>query len=460
MATTREEEAYKGLMIDVARHFLPTEIVLETLNMMHEIGLNALHIHFSDDQGFPVLFGKECKLEEFNKRMCAFHQEGYFQEEDLHRIAKLAASYNIQVVPEIDLPGHLEAFRAFYYGKTAPNHVMGLISDDVMTKEELPILLPMLEWLAHIFNSKIVHIGADECKDFHDYPWLVRNVGEWANENGWKVMMYDEVVSKKSVVISPETFIIERWRRQASKGCSSLPCVLSWGSYLDHLANPLRYYRPGVEWMVKDHCLVGFEACLWSELVTPENYWSALIPAIYMCVQGWDEILRGEPKTTRPASLLKTLCDKYGFRGEPSPSANPFIRRRRAHFYREDPRSTTRILRGNPLDKEEDMVHAFDRRLVQIFEYVERLAIGEKVEECEFVAMKDLGPIPDIFSPSCRFEKGWKTSVTCLAKEIRDEEETMLEEERQLTTNALKELCNYAIRMSTAKKSSKKVKGK
>eukprot|EP01028_Stygiella_incarcerata_P005557 TRINITY_DN23362_c0_g2_i1.p1 TRINITY_DN23362_c0_g2~~TRINITY_DN23362_c0_g2_i1.p1 ORF type:complete len:464 (+),score=125.37 TRINITY_DN23362_c0_g2_i1:91-1482(+) len=438
---------YKGLMIDVARHFLPIEMVLETLDLMKELDMNALHVHFSDDQGFPVQFSEECNLGKFNERMMAFHKEGFFTEEDLRSISDRARSYGIQVIPEVDLPGHQEAFHAFYYGNTTPNSVMGLISDHMMADDELEILLRMLGWLGEVLGSSMVHIGCDECNGYKNYSSLISNVKDWAMHRGLKVMVYDDVVTKLDVSELPrDVFVVERWRKRSSPKTNTLPCVISWGSYLDHLDLPYRYYRPTVNWMVQEGCLVGYEACLWSELVTLENYWSGLLPNLYMCAIGWNEVENGEEKSDRPAALLKKICDLRGIRGPPSESSDPFQRRRREHFYRDDPRSTTQILRGNPLQNPEDKVHVFDRRLIPIFEYVERWARGEKVSEEDFVALRDLAEIPDIFSPENQLQKGWKGKLTRISRDIRMEEERLKEEKRLLTFNALRELCNFALR--------------
>src|SRR6476661_2049462 len=97
----RPRYPWRGLMIDVARHWMPKEVILRNLDAMAAVKLNVLHLHLSDDQGFRV----ESRL------FPRLHQEGsggnFYTQDDVREIVAYAGDRGIRVVPEFDLPGHV-----------------------------------------------------------------------------------------------------------------------------------------------------------------------------------------------------------------------------------------------------------------------------------------------------------------------------------------------------------------
>ena len=95
---------WRGLMIDVCRHWIPKEVLLRNLDAMAAVKMNVLHLHLTDHQGFRV----ESKL--FPK----LHEMGsngdYFTQEDIREVVEYAADRGIRVVPEFDVPGHTQAW--------------------------------------------------------------------------------------------------------------------------------------------------------------------------------------------------------------------------------------------------------------------------------------------------------------------------------------------------------------
>ena len=107
--------SWRGLMIDVARHFIPIDVMKRNIDAMATVKMNVLHLHLTDDEGFRI----ESKL--FPK----LHQKGsngqYFTQEQVKDIIAYARLRGIMVVPEFDLPGHTRSwFAAFPEFASAP----------------------------------------------------------------------------------------------------------------------------------------------------------------------------------------------------------------------------------------------------------------------------------------------------------------------------------------------------
>ncbi len=174
---------YRGLHMDVARHFFTLDEVKRVLNVMAVHKLNVFHWHLTDDQGWRMEIKKYPKLTEvgsirhktmINKEWDNYDTTphgGFYTQDELREIVKYADDLGITIIPEIDLPGHMQAALASYpsLGCTGgPYEVSGQwgIRDDVLcvgqdkTFEFIEnVLLEVME----IFPSKYIHIGGDEC---------------------------------------------------------------------------------------------------------------------------------------------------------------------------------------------------------------------------------------------------------------------------------------------------------
>jgi hexosaminidase len=179
---------WRGLMLDVSRHFLPVRDVKRFLDSMAMHKLNVLHWHLVDNQGWRVESRKRPRLNEIGawrqgaKGQLASHLEvhpprfegvygGYYSHDDIREIVAYAVSLHITVIPELELPGHALAALASYPELSCtggPFEVMAQIgtcmdvfcagNDGVFTFIEEMID----EWLP-LFRSKYFHIGGDEC---------------------------------------------------------------------------------------------------------------------------------------------------------------------------------------------------------------------------------------------------------------------------------------------------------
>ena len=179
--------SYRGLHMDVSRHFFDMDEVKKYLDIMEVHKLNTLHWHLTDDQGWRLEIKKFPKLTEVgsirNKTIVGhlFESTGYdhtrygegcyFTQDQVRDILEYAAAKGITVIPEIDLPGHMLAALAAYpeYGCTGgPYEVWGDwgVADDVLCvgkEETMKFLEDILAEVCDLFPAEYVHIGGDEC---------------------------------------------------------------------------------------------------------------------------------------------------------------------------------------------------------------------------------------------------------------------------------------------------------
>jgi hexosaminidase len=181
---------WRGLMIDTARHMPSIEWLYKKVDELSELGMNKLHLHISDDQGWRIEIKKYPKLQEvaswrsetvvdknFPTLWSPFTRYigdgkrygGYYTQEELKSLVAYAKSKKVDIVPEIDLPGHLTALLSAYPqyaagpAPTAPATYWGIF-DNVLayTPEALQFIKNILDEVMDIFDSQYVHLGGDE----------------------------------------------------------------------------------------------------------------------------------------------------------------------------------------------------------------------------------------------------------------------------------------------------------
>ncbi|MET9954913.1 beta-N-acetylhexosaminidase [Streptomyces sp. NPDC006339] len=233
---------WRGLMLDVARHFMPKDDVLRQLDLMAAHKLNVLHLHLTDDQGWRIEIRRHPRLTEvgawrartkWGHRASPLWNEtphgGYYTQDDIREIVGYAADRHIAVVPEIDLPGHSQAAIAAYpeLGNTDVIDTTALsvwdtwgVSPNVLapTDNVLRFYEGVLEEVLDLFPAEVspfVHIGGDECpKDqWKASPtarariaelgvgdedglqsWFVRHFDRWLADRGRRLIGWDEIL--------------------------------------------------------------------------------------------------------------------------------------------------------------------------------------------------------------------------------------------------------------------------
>ncbi|MEU3335262.1 beta-N-acetylhexosaminidase [Streptomyces sp. NPDC006668] len=230
---------WRGLMLDVARHFMPKEGVLRYLDLMAAHKLNVFHFHLTDDQGWRVEIERYPRLTEvgswrsrtkFGHRASELWEEkphgGFYTQDDIREIVAHAAERHITVVPEIDVPGHSQAAIAAYpeLGNTDVIDTTSLsvwdnwgISPNVLapTDNTLRFYEGVFEELLELFPSEFVHVGGDEClKDqWRRSPtaqariaelgvtdedglqaWFIGHFDTWLSARGRRLIGWDEIL--------------------------------------------------------------------------------------------------------------------------------------------------------------------------------------------------------------------------------------------------------------------------
>ncbi len=178
--------SYRGFMLDVSRHFFSVELIKRYLDLMAAYKLNNFHWHLTDDQGWRIEIKKYPKLTEIGSRrpetlIGNYHDRtpqqydntpygGFYTQDEIRDVVKYAAAKYINIVPEIEMPGHSDAALAAYpeFGCNPPDtyKVSGTWSErhDVFcpTEETFAFLQDILTEVMDLFPGKYIHIGGDE----------------------------------------------------------------------------------------------------------------------------------------------------------------------------------------------------------------------------------------------------------------------------------------------------------
>ncbi|MGV4923490.1 beta-N-acetylhexosaminidase [Streptomyces sp. BHT-5-2] len=231
--------SWRGLMLDVARHFLPKDGVLRYLDLMAAHKLNVLHLHLTDDQGWRIEILRYPRLTAvgaWRERTRLGHRDsplwdprphgGHYTQDDIREIVAYAAERQITVVPEIDIPGHSQAAIAAYpeLGNTDVIDTTSLkvwdtwgVNPNVLapTDNTLRFYEHVLEEVLGLFPSTFVHLGGDECPkdqwrasptaqariaalglDGEDglQSWFVRHFDRWLTARGRRLVGWDEIL--------------------------------------------------------------------------------------------------------------------------------------------------------------------------------------------------------------------------------------------------------------------------
>ena len=175
--------AYRGTHLDVSRHFVTTDSIRQFIDMLALHNINRFHWHLTDDQGWRIEIKKYPLLTAIGSKRAQTvigHNSGkydgkpysgYYTQKEIRKIVKYAADRYITIVPEIDLPGHMQAALAAYpeLGCTGgPYKVWEIwgISDDVLcagNDKTMKFIDDVLKEVVGLFPSKYIHVGGDEC---------------------------------------------------------------------------------------------------------------------------------------------------------------------------------------------------------------------------------------------------------------------------------------------------------
>ncbi len=298
---------WRGLMIDVSRHFIPLPALYRAVDAMAVVKLNVLHLHLSDDQGFRM------ESKEFPKLTELGSDGNYYTQDEMKALIEYAADRGIRIVPEFDMPGHSTSWFVGYPelssgpGPYAIERRFGIFNPamDPTREETYKFLDKFIGEMSELFPDQYFHIGGDEVngKQWDANPKIQAFMRAHNMKNNQELQQYftervqkivarhhkymigwDEILSPGM----PKDIVIQSWRGPDSLAAAAKQGyrgLLSSGYYLDAMETAAEHYA--VDPMSGEAAkltpeeksrILGGEACAWAEFLTPQNVDSRLWP--------------------------------------------------------------------------------------------------------------------------------------------------------------------------------------
>jgi hexosaminidase len=298
--------AWRGLLIDIGRHYQPPEVLKRNLDAMAAVKLNVFHWHLTEDQGFRVESKKFPKLHSMGS-------DGlYYTQDQVREIIAYAADRGIRVMPEFDIPGHSTSWLVGHpelgsaAGPYKIERAAGIFEPalDPTREQTYKFLDGFLGEMAALFPDAYMHIGGDEnegkqwdrnpkiqafmkekgIKDNHALQaYFNQRVLKILQKHGKKMIGWEEILHPDL----PKDAVIHSWRGPASlaeaakKGYNG---ILSAGYYIDLIFPAAQHYRadplPADSTLTSEEAkhVLGGEATMWGEWVSPETIDSRIWP--------------------------------------------------------------------------------------------------------------------------------------------------------------------------------------
>jgi len=311
--------AWRGLMLDCSRHFISKAATLRLLEQMADLKLNVLHWHLCDDQGWRIEVKSHPRLTEVGAWRTADGGQthgGFYTQEDVREIVARGLELGVDIMPEIDLPGHATAAIVAYPElgcAPLPPAVAtrwGIHPNNFNAGEDhvISTLESILGEIADLFPFPYFHLGGDECLkdtwktnaacqrriqekklgDEHGLQaWFMGRLAQSLAQRGRRAVGWDEILEGPEI----PGMIAQCWRDPAivriaaERGINVIaaprdPCYLdvSVGQLdlpMTHGFDPLRNLSPA-----HTPYVMGGEACLWTEYVTESQVDERLFPRL------------------------------------------------------------------------------------------------------------------------------------------------------------------------------------
>ena len=298
---------WRGLMIDSGRHFMPLDVIRQSLDGMEVVKLNVFHWHLSENQGFRI----ESKLYPLLQQKGS--DGNFYTQAEVGGIIEYARDRGIRVIPEFDMPGHATAWFVGYpdlasgKGPYLVERNWGIFDPamDPTRESTYKFLDRFIGEMTALFPDAYFHIGGDECngKEWDANPRIQQYMHQHNLKDDAALQAYftgrvQQLVTKRGKitvgwdeVLQPETpkdVVIQSWRgpdslaeaaRRGNRG------ILSAGYYIDlnqpasqhYVADPLAGAAAKLT-REQQRNILGGEATMWSEFVTPENMGGRIWP--------------------------------------------------------------------------------------------------------------------------------------------------------------------------------------
>jgi hexosaminidase len=373
---------YRGLHLDVARHFFDVDFIKKYLDLMAAYKLNNFHWHLTDDQGWRIEIKKYPKLTEIGSKRAQTKigratggdsdlydntpYGGFYTQEQIEEVIHYAGDRYINIVPEIDMPGHSLAAIAAYPELScdpAKTYKVGEtwgVSQDVLcpTEETFKMMDDILLEVMELFPGKYIHIGGDECPKFawkkSDFcrqlmseqnlndenglqSYFTGRIEKFVNAQGRQIIGWDEILEGG---LAPNATVMS-WRGEgggiaaAQLGHDVIMTPGSAGLYFDHAQSkspqeplsiggnaPLsKTYAydpvPAALSAEQQKHVIGVQANVWTEYIaTPAKVEYMLLPRMFALSEiGWTPKENKDYKNFSQERVAKHLAklDAAGF---------------------------------------------------------------------------------------------------------------------------------------------------
>ena len=318
--------SWRGFMLDCSRYFYSVEFIKDLIDVLSLHHINRFHWHLTDDQGwrfpaaeYPLLADIGSRRINNRLRGKTFYSDGFYTENDIREIVDFAAQRHIEVIPEVDLPGHASAILAAYpeLGCTGgPYRVedrFGIFEDVLCAGNDkiLDLFAAIFDSLVKLFPSKWVHIGGDEVlfNRWEECPkcqkrlaelglnktpelqsWITQKLVQILSKHGKIAIGWDEIIDASDKFPLPKEAVVMSWRGAAggikagNLGHQVIMTPNTEGCYLDYkhidtkeepgqlfegAASVYKTYsmEPAVMEMKNQNLILGGQCNLWSELI-------------------------------------------------------------------------------------------------------------------------------------------------------------------------------------------------
>jgi hexosaminidase len=295
--TDQPEYTYRGIMLDVSRHFFRVEDVKRFIDLISYYKMNALHLHLSDDQGWRIEIKSWPNLAlHGGSTQVGGGEGGYYTQEQYSDIVKYAQEHYITIVPEIDMPGHTNAALASYAELNCDGKARDLYTgtnvgfSTLCAKKEITykFIDDVVREIAALTPGPYFHIGGDEshATKHDDYVIFVEKVQDIVKSHGKIVVGWDEIATTKL----SEGSVAQYWDRannallavgQGAKVLfspaqkayldmqydSTTKLGLHWAAYIE-VDSAYTWDPPALVPGIRKDLILGVEAPLWSETIT------------------------------------------------------------------------------------------------------------------------------------------------------------------------------------------------
>ncbi|HEY6342667.1 MAG TPA: family 20 glycosylhydrolase [Bryobacteraceae bacterium] len=300
---------WRGLSLDVSRHFIPVDGIKRTIDGLAAVKLNVLHWHLSDDQGFRVESKKYPRLQQ------AGSDGLYYTQAEIRDVVAYARDRGVRIVPEFDVPGHSTSWLAAYPNLASKPGPFQIVHDkgdpsgvmDPIKESTYAFLDGLFGEMARLFPDEYFHIGGDEvsAREWTSQPRIVtfmkahklanaktlhayfnKRLQKILAKHGKKMVGWEEILTPDL----PKSVLVQSWRGPkslAEAASQGFPAILSAGYYLDLMQSAGQHYA--IEPLSGDAAdlapeeqarILGGEAAMWEELVTAETLDAKLWPRL------------------------------------------------------------------------------------------------------------------------------------------------------------------------------------